>query len=70
MKKCMACGSDQLADGEVISTGMHVFAYGYPVTFKPEGSKSYLAIFGVACTNCGHIEMAVDKEALRKKIQQ
>ena len=70
MKKCLACGGDQLADGEIVSTGMHLFVYGSPVEFKPKESKINLNIFGVACINCGHIEMVVDQEVLRKRIKK
>ena len=68
MKKCLACGSDQLAEGDIVSTGMHLFVYGTPVEFKPEGSKGNLTIFGIACINCGHIEMNLDQEVLQKRI--
>jgi predicted nucleic-acid-binding Zn-ribbon protein len=70
MKKCIACGSDQLTDGDIVSTGMHLFVYGTPVGFNPKERKGNLTIFGTACLKCGNIQLSLDHIVLQKRINK
>ena len=67
MRKCQACGSEQLSDGYLVSTGAHLFVYGTEIEFKLERGKGKCMILGEACLKCGHLELGVDLEELRKK---
>ena len=64
MRKCLACGSDQISNGKLVSTGKHLFVYGTPIEFKSQGIKDS-PIIGFACLNCGHLELAVKQEKLK-----
>jgi hypothetical protein len=64
MDKCQACGSEQLSVGRLVSTGMSLFVYGSYIDFKlPNGKKAW--IYGAACSNCGHLELRVNKNHLK-----
>jgi hypothetical protein len=67
MRKCTVCGGHQFSEGDIVSSGMHLFVYGTPMEFRPLRSRSKLPIFGEACLNCGHLQMVVDPEELRRK---
>ena len=69
MKKCVACGSDQLTEGSIFSGGAQLLASGFPIEYKPNESRTKFSIFGESCLNCGHLQMYIDQERLRKYIK-
>lgn len=62
--KCKVCGSNELIDGRLQSTGR--------VSFKPEKAKfwvfeeSTVPLKTKMCTSCGHLELFADTEKMSR----
>jgi hypothetical protein len=65
MRKCQACGSEKLSYGRLVSTGKHAYVYGRPIKFDSEEGKGKSEITGIACLECGHLEMKVNQRELK-----
>jgi hypothetical protein len=65
MRKCQACGSEQLSYGRLVSTGKHAYVYGRPMIYDSEDDKGNSEITGIACLECGHLELKVNQVKLK-----
>ena len=67
-KKCMRCGSTQLAAGNIQSTGRVYFRPDKVNFFAPKTAD--LAVNGMMCLDCGSIELVGDIKKARSLIQR
>ena len=67
-KKCIRCGSTQLASGWVQSTGK--------MSFRPDKVNFFalktadLSVTGIMCLDCGTIELLGDTKKARSLVKQ
>ncbi len=68
----MACGGNDLVIGKVIGAPSDLFRN---VRFRPDNTRWTLrgmfldiSTAGVACVTCGHLEVVVDVEGLRRML--